>query len=280
MIRRHLPVALLAACIASGSAAMESGDHAPGSETAHIREQHLHRLDERLNLPAESLRSNCRYESEIAAAPPRKRVVLTFDDGPEPGQTEKILAMLEKHGIRGTFFLIGEKAIRHPELVARIRAGNQHLIGNHSWTHPNFHDLTPAEQAEEITRTANVLPATETPRLFRYPYGNSSCAGNALLHERAYRIVGWHIDSCDWAFDRNGSVDGKEALVCGVLPQNRADFVGHVVAAVRSHDGGIVLLHEIHPNTLQHLEEIIVRLRDEGYAFDALDTPEFAPMLR
>lgn len=95
-----------------------------------------------------------------------------------------------------------------------------------------------------------------------------------------YSIVGWHIDSCDWAFDGRGEVDGKEAMICGVLPQNRKDFVGHVVSGIRAHNGGIVLLHEIHPSTVRQLEVIIKRVLAEGYAFVSLADPAFAPSLR
>jgi len=258
--------------------------HTRDEETATIRQHHLKRLDDRLTQEAHVLREHCRYESEIPVRPPAKQVVLTFDDGPEPGQTEQILETLKRHGIMGTFFVIGQKAQQHPELIAQIRATGGHLVANHSWDHPNFHDIPPARQAEEVLKSDELLAAGQSaasaPKLFRYPYGNSSCDTNDLLRARGYKIVGWHVDSCDWAFDRMGSVDNREALSCGVLPQNRQDFVEHVVASVRAHDGGIVLLHEIHPNTLKKLDDIITRLKAEGFSFAALDAPEFASALR
>jgi len=116
--------------------------------------------------------------------------------------------------------------------------------------------------------------------LFRYPYGNSSCETNQPLHSRGYRIVGWHVDSCDRAFDKAGSVDAKEALSCGVLAQNRSNYVDHVVSTVRAHNGGIVLMHEIHPNTIKKLEEIIVRLKQEGFIFGSIEDPDISPSLR
>lgn len=95
-----------------------------------------------------------------------------------------------------------------------------------------------------------------------------------------YGIVGWHIDSCDWAYDHAGTVDAKEAMICGVLPQYRQDYASHVVSAVRAHHGGIVLMHEIHPNTVRQLEKIILAILAEGYAFTSIDDPGFAPSLR
>jgi peptidoglycan/xylan/chitin deacetylase (PgdA/CDA1 family) len=282
------PVRFLAACLAtamlwSANAPADTPltEHSRDEETAKIRSHHLKRMEEHLTIDPGTLHENCRFESEISTRPPAKRVALTFDDGPEPGQTEFILDVLQKYGIKATFFLIGQKAAQHPALVARIRGAGHHIAGSHSWDHPNFHDISVEEQAGEVLKNDPLLfPAEQPLKLFRYPYGNSTCATNALLHSRGYRIVGWHVDSCDWAFDRNGSVDAKEALSCGVLPQYRADFVGHVVSAVRGHNGGIVLLHEIHPNTVRKLDQIVARLQESGFVFGGLDDPEFAVSLR
>ena len=118
-----------------------------------------------------------------------------------------------------------------------------------------------------------------TKKLFRYPYGNSTCETNRLLKTEGYSIVGWHVDSCDWAFDRTGKVNAREALECGVLPQYTDNFVEHVVSAVRAHNGGIVLLHEIHSNTVHQLDSVIERLKAEGFVFGALDEEAFASSL-
>lgn len=255
-------------------------EHSLERESAAIRKHHLKRLDDRLTIPAHQLHESCRYESEVSTHPPAKRVALSFDDGPEPGQTEYILETLKKHGISAGFFLVGSKVQKHPELVAMIAASGHNVIGNHSWDHPNFHEIDAREQAGEVNKTEEVLAKQLKPKLFRYPYGNSSCETNELLHSRDYQIVGWHVDSCDWAFDRNGSVDAKEALSCGVLPQNTRDFVEHVLSSVRAHNGGIVLMHEIHPHTLRHLDEIITRLEKDGFSFISLTDPSLSTSLR
>ncbi len=176
--------------------------------------------------------------------------------------------------------MIGLKAQQHPELVAQVKSSGHHVIGNHSWDHPNFHDISVVAQIREVLRNEAVLAEEMRPKLFRYPYGNSSCETNQFLHSRGYRIVGWHVDSCDWAFDKDGSVDAKEALSCGVLPQHRGDYAGHVVSSVRAHNGGIVLLHEIHPNTVQKLDDIIVRIAAEGFIFGTIDEAAFQTSMR
>ncbi len=181
----------------SASAAAHARTHA---ET--LRRTHLVRLQEHLEKPEEDLHRTCRFESDIATLPPEGVVALTFDDGPEPGHTEAILAVLARHQVPATFFLIAEKAKAHPELVAQMRALPGSVIGNHSWSHPNFHDIPAEEQAKEVDSADALLHADlgATP-LFRYPYGNSSCETNERVHAKGYRIVGWHVDSCDWAFD-------------------------------------------------------------------------------
>jgi len=259
-----------------------TAEHPHAQEIATIRRHHLRRLDDKLNVAPQVLADGCRYESDISTRPPRLRVALTFDDGPEPGQTEQILAVLEKYNITAAFFMIGEKMQRHPDLVARVRDAHHQIVGNHSWNHPNFHEISPALQAEEVLREDALLSAggTDAHKLFRYPFGNASCETNALVRARGYRIVGWHIDSCDWAFEKTGAVDFQEATSCGVLPQYRADYVGHVASAVRARNGGIVLMHEIHPNTVARLEDVVRQLLAEGYTFGTVLDADFETSLR
>jgi len=261
-------------------AAAKTDAHTPSEESQITRKHRMKKLEERLTVDAETLHHQCRYESEIAEAPPEKKVLLTFDDGPEPGQTEYILSVLKKYDVPATFFMIGEKVQAHPELVALVRASNHALIGNHSWSHPNFHDIPAAEQTTEVDKTSALLAKTVEEQYFRYPYGNSSCGTNELLKSRGYKIVGWHVDTCDWAFDHKGVVDLKEALSCGVLPQNRDNFFEHVISSVRAHNGGIILMHEIHPNTLKQLDGLVKQLLADGYIFGSLNDAAFAKYLR
>ena len=266
---------------ATPAAKADHAEHTLEEETSHIRKHHLNRLADRLTIEPKVLELSCKYESEIPTAPPNMRVALTFDDGPSPDGTELILALLKKYNLPATFFMIGEKMQKYPELVAKVRAANQGVIGSHSWDHPNFHEISVAEQSDEVLRNEQLLFATPPlEKLFRYPYGNSSCETNQLVRSRGYKIVGWHIDSCDWAFDKTGSVDMKEAISCGVLPQYHSDYVGHVVSAARARKGGIILMHEIHQNTLKKLEQIIVQMQADGFTFGAITDADFQESLR
>ena len=271
--------AAASAAQASVASAAESA-HARSHAEA-IRHTHLVRLQEHLEKPEEELHRTCRFESDIATLPPEGVVALTFDDGPEPGRTEQILAVLARHQVPATFFLIAEKAKAHPELVAQARALPGAVIGNHSWSHPNFHDIPVEEQSSEVDRADALLHGElGVAPLFRYPYGNSSCDTNERVHAKGYRIVGWHVDSCDWAFDGPNGLTAAEALSCGVLPAYRRDFLGHVVASVRAHRGGVVLMHETQHISVDNLDALIVRLQAEGYRFSTPAAPEYAASLR
>ena len=253
----------------------------PDPDAASIRKHRLKHFEDKLTADPQVLREQCKYESDISTPPPSRRVALTFDDGPEPGQTEIILDVLARHQIRATFFMIGHKVQQHPELVERVRAAGHLVIANHSWDHPNFHDVSIEAQAQEVIKAEAVLaPDLQQVRLFRYPYGNSSCETNALLRERGYRIVGWHVDSCDWAFDRTGTVDSKEAATCGVLAQFHGNYAAHVLSAIRAHNGGIVLMHEIHPGTVRQLDAIVTSIEADGFSFGSVDEAVFSSSLR
>jgi peptidoglycan/xylan/chitin deacetylase (PgdA/CDA1 family) len=233
-----------------------------------------------LNSDGESLRSACRFESEIDTAPPAGVVALTFDYGSDPVETPRILALLDRYEIGGTFFAVGEQMQHHPEVARLVVEGGRHILANHSWSHPSFHSIPSDAQLDEIRQTADLLSPITSAAWFRYPYGNATCESNAYLHDHGYQIVGWHVDTCDWAFDQTGTVDFRDAAICGVLPQNRSNFVAHIVASVRAHDGGIVLLHEIHHHTIAQLESVIEALRAAGFRFARLDDVRFKSSLR
>jgi len=245
-----------------------------------IRLHRFNHLQDKSEANQDALKDQCRYESEVSTAPPKGKVILSFDDGPNPQQTPYILDILAKHNVPGSFFLVGHRVKQHPNLVEKILATRTHVIGNHSWDHPNFHEITPEEQIDEVLKTKEVLPSPIGQLFFRYPYGNSTCDANKFIHQQGYKIVGWHIDSCDWAFDSHGFVDSKEALSCGVLPQNTHNFVNHVVSSIRAHNGGILLMHEIHPSTVRQLEEIVIQLKNSGFIFTTVEDSAFSPVMR
>jgi peptidoglycan/xylan/chitin deacetylase (PgdA/CDA1 family) len=126
-------------------------------------------------------------------------LALTFDDGPNPAWTPRLLEILASHDVRATFFLVGSHAQAEPELVRRIVAAG-HLIGNHSWSHPNL-ALTPASRVkEELTRTSQTLEQiTGAPvRYFRPPYGARRPAVLRLARSLGMTPVLWNAMTSDW----------------------------------------------------------------------------------
>jgi peptidoglycan/xylan/chitin deacetylase (PgdA/CDA1 family) len=176
--------------------------------------------------------------------------------------------------------MMGQHAAAYPDIVRRVARDGHLVVANHSQTHPNFHKLSVSNQFVEIQESTRILSGFQGQRYFRYPYGNSTCESNAYLKHLGYKVVGWHVDSCDWAFNGTGSVSAKQASICEVKPENRSNFVQHVLDSVKRRNGGILLMHEVHPNTIHQMEEILDALIKEGYTFGRLNEPGFAASMR
>jgi peptidoglycan/xylan/chitin deacetylase (PgdA/CDA1 family) len=168
-------------------------------------------------------------------------VALTFDDGPDPGNTPKILDLLGEHGIKATFSLVGWRARDHPELVHRI-ATEGHTLANHSWQH--LMDLGHRPQSYihwDLTQTTNAIrtAAPEAPvRYFRAPGGNFTPGLVQLAREYGLTPLFWHVDPRDW-----------DSATYGF----GAPMVQHIINTVEADvaPGMIVLSHDCkHPDTI------------------------------
>lgn len=124
---------------------------------------------------------------------------LTFDDGPHPEFTPRLLAILEQYQARGTFFMLGESASRYPELVRRITDAG-HAIGNHSWDHPSFPAITSRERQRQI-RACEQAIGSNGQRLFRPPFGNQTLRSRLDALRLGYRVVAWNVIGNDWRDD-------------------------------------------------------------------------------
>lgn len=142
-----------------------------------------------------------RYPGVFITHGPRstRKAALTFDDVPDPRYTGKVLDVLAKYRVQGTFFVVGSLASRYPALVKRMdREG--HAIGNHSYTHAVFSQLTQERLNRQITRTDDVLQALVgySPRYIRPPYGEIRPGQLQWAKRNGYVIVNWDVDSVDW----------------------------------------------------------------------------------
>lgn len=185
--------------------------------------------------------------------PSRDRVAyLTFDDGPDPKYTPRLLDLLGKHDARASFFLIGKNIERHPEVVARIVAEG-HLIGNHSYSHPHFDQLGLNEQLGEIDRTDKLLRDFDRRERHRFRTPRGVVPLPLLWHfaRNRRRITFWSRDSLDYQ-DRS-----VEDLV-GLL---RRDTL---------RNGDVVLMHDDSNRAEGVLETMLPQWRAEGLSLHAL----------
>jgi peptidoglycan/xylan/chitin deacetylase (PgdA/CDA1 family) len=142
-----------------------------------------------------------RIFGEALLAPPRPgELALTFDDGPSPTWTPRLLDALAAHNVRATFFLLGERAQAAPDLVRRIAAAG-HLIGNHSWSHPNLARSSSARIRDELTRTQQALQEIlgAPVKFFRPPFGARRPAVFRIARSLGLKPVLWNAMTSDWS---------------------------------------------------------------------------------
>ena len=121
---------------------------------------------------------------------------LTFDDGPHPESTPRLLDILENHQVHATFFLVGEVAQRHRWLVRRIAQAG-HAVGNHSWDHKSFPLLNGRERRAQI-RACNKAIAPYGQRIFRPPYGDQTMGSRLDALLMRHQVIFWNLVAYDW----------------------------------------------------------------------------------
>jgi peptidoglycan/xylan/chitin deacetylase (PgdA/CDA1 family) len=181
-------------------------------------------------------------------------VVLTFDDGPWPPTTPRVLAALAHECVRATFFLIGKPASEHPDLVRRI-AAEGHSIGHHTWLHRSLKQIPPEETTEEIDRGIAAVEmalhgvATNVPStpFFRFPGFETTPATLELLQSRGIVVFGADLWASDWIT---------------MTPQHELKLL---IDRLRSTRRGIILLHDPKARTADMLPAFLRYLRDNDY---------------
>jgi peptidoglycan/xylan/chitin deacetylase (PgdA/CDA1 family) len=186
-------------------------------------------------------------------------VSLTFDDGPNPDATPRVLDALGEAGVKATFFLLGKHVDRWPALAARV-AAEGHQLGNHGWHHRKLHVRSPAYVRDDLARgLASIEAATGVrPAFFRAPHGFRNPWVSSIAHGLGERVVGWTLGVWDSA--RPGARVIAQRTLVHVRP------------------GSIVLLHDgdgydpagDRVQTAEALPAILGGLRDRGYRFEVL----------
>ncbi len=166
-------------------------------------------------------------------------LALTFDDGPDPVNTPRLLDLLRDRQVRATFFVVGANAAAHPDIVRRMYSEG-HEVGNHSWVHPNLTKLDPAQIDDQVVRTqfAVMAAGVPAPRWFRPPYGAMNDQVRAHV---PMALALWNIDPEDWGAKDPGQV------------------VERILA--RAGPGRVVDLHDMHRLTVDAMPAVIDALK-------------------
>ena len=200
------------------------------------------------------------YNIEQLGAADRK-IALTFDDGPDPRWTPKILDILKQKKVPATFFVIGVDASQWPNILKR-EYGEGHEIGNHTYTHPSFDDISKTQLHWELNLTQRLIESTIGVKsiLFRPPYGidhqpeyAEEVAQLPIAQDMGYLIIGQKIDPHDWR-----QVDGQ--------PVPAQEIVDNVMR--QADKGNIVLFHDgggDRSHTVEALPRVIDALRQDGF---------------
>lgn len=184
------------------------------------------------------------YRAAVKEKLGKKRVALSFDDGPSPELTPKVLDLLKQYNAHATFYIVGSHVEGNEEIIRRI-VDEGHELGNHSYSHP----LLPKKSADEVYKQVHdtsdlIAKATGglKPMSLRPPYGGY----NKMVADQAgIAIVNWSIDSLDWQY------------------RDAAKTIAHIKE--NTHNGGILLMHDIHAESVEALPAVLEYLTSEGY---------------
>jgi peptidoglycan/xylan/chitin deacetylase (PgdA/CDA1 family) len=163
-------------------------------------------------------------------------LALTFDDGPHPVWTPRLLEILANHDVRVTFFMLGTHAQAQPALVRQVAAAG-HLIGNHSWSHPNLALCSSARIREELTRSSDALAQIigQPVRHFRPPFGARRPAVLRISRKLGLKPVLWNAMTSDW---KEPSAEKIAAQLSQKIDRlNRRGFAANIVLHDGSHLG-------------------------------------------
>jgi peptidoglycan/xylan/chitin deacetylase (PgdA/CDA1 family) len=171
---------------------------------------------------------------------------LTFDDGPDPGYTPEVLAILRHYRATCTFFLIGERAQQHPLLVNQI-ATEGHQIANHSYSHPRFAELSMAQARDEIERARAAITGIGVPYspLFRPPYGKFARQALLAAWQQRHSVVFWSVDLKDYR-----AANARE--------------IYELMQAVQFTPGDVVLYHGTNAAAIDALPKVIETMAGNG----------------
>ncbi|WP_240764815.1 polysaccharide deacetylase family protein [Paenibacillus dendritiformis] len=228
--------------ILQNSANSSTPDLADGPER-HLREPHA--------LSLADLRAKYRTTFILNGPGTKREIALSFDDAPDDNFTPKVLDVLKSEGVKATFFVVGNRIEKHPDIMKRI-VEEGHILGNHSYNHANLPKLSDAEFREQIIKTDQLIceHTGYIPNIVRPPYGNISEDQIKWLASQKKKVINWNVDSLDWK-----GLDAEEV---------KTNVLAHVSP------GAIILQHSAGgtgqdlSGTVVALPEIIRTLKNDG----------------
>ena len=187
---------------------------------------------------------------------PEKTVLLTFDDGPARS-TATVLNILRDEQVKGLFFLVGENITPGRKALMQRMVDEGHMLGNHGYHHVNMTKISSKEQVDALKKT-NTCIACFQPKVhyFRPPGGSRNDALKRSVTSLDMQIMMWNIDPQDWKKNADGQRPNQEMLIKRVLDGLKG-----------SGQKGIILLHDIHETTANHLRALIDTLKKKGFKF-------------
>ena len=185
-----------------------------------------------------------------------RRMALTYDDGPNDPYTWRIMEVLERHGVKATFFLVGQFVQQKPE-IARALVAAGHVIGSHTWNHPNLIFCSTSEVRRQLEQAQKaIFDATGVEaKLFRPPFGGRRPASLRAVRAFGLLPIMWNVTCYDWK------------------AESAKEIVGHAVRQIRGgdvillHDGGYRRMGADRSRTVASSDEILTRYKEEGYEF-------------
>ena len=186
-----------------------------------------------------------------------KVIYLTFDAGYENGCTEKILDVLEKHGVNAAFFLVGNYIEKNADLVRRM-VDDGHIVGNHTMHHYDMSKLTDrdtfAKELTDLEALFQEVTGKQMPKYYRPPQGIYSEENLKMAQELGYKTVFWSLAYVDW---NNDAQPTAEEAFNKLLP--------------RIHNSAVVLLHSTSATNAEILDELLTKWEDAGYRFGSIE---------
>ena len=198
-----------------------------------------------------------KFNAYYVGNPKEKSIYLTFDAGYDNGYTEHILDVLKKHNIKAAFFVVGNLIKDRPELIKRM-AAEGHIVGNHTFTHPDMSAISDKEafeaELQKLEGAYKEATGKEMKKFYRPPQGKYSESNLSMAKALGYTTVFWSLAYVDWYENNQPSKQTADEKL-----------------TKRLHNGAIVLLHSTSETNSSILDELLTQWEQLGYSFKTLD---------